>query len=389
MNLLKNNSKICWLKLLGCAFSLLLLLPAISVNAISSPVLKFYVFSDKDCSSCTERLGVLEMTYPKGLFNIYELREGDHIERFRRIIDAVDGEILPLPSVGVFRNISLIAIAGGSLSADDWRNIVEEEREGVLLYIADSEGKEVTNKTILLQEKIGNLSDLFTKADIGNNSSERGSLFPIIVTAAVVDSFNPCEFNVLFVLLTLVLSNIGKKAVLRIGLAFTSAIFITYFMIGLGLVRFLVNLPQAKYVIIVFTFIMGALEIFEFLGTERKHIPAAFTRRIYPLLKQALNPKTGFVGGIITALLLMPCTSAPYFIVLSTLSEKATLIEGLLLLMVYHFIVIIPFLTIILAVHTLSTSTRGLKKWLQTNKKWMNLLTGVVMILLGFFLLLP
>jgi cytochrome c biogenesis protein CcdA len=389
MNLTTNNRKVFWIILFGCAFSLLLLFPTMSVNTVSGPALTFYAFSNNDCLSCTERLKVLETTYPKGVFIIYELREGEHLARFRRLIDVLDGEILPIPSVGVFSNTTLLAIAGGSLSVDDWRRLVEDGRKGVQLYIEDSEGKEVTNKTIFLQEKINLLCDLFTRADIENNSSEKMSLFPLILTAAVVDSFNPCEFNVLFVLLTLVLSSIGKKAILRIGLAFTSAIFLTYFLIGLGLVRFFVNLPQAKYIIIVFTFVMGGLELIEFIGIERKHIPNAFTRRIYPLLKQALNPKTAFIGGVLTALLLLPCTSAPYFIVLSTLSAEATLTEGLLLLLLYHFIIIVPFLAIILAVHTLSTSTLGLKKWLQTKKKWMHLLTGAVMILLGFLLLRP
>lgn len=47
-------------------------------------------------------------------------------------------EILPIPLFGVFKDRELkIVAAGGGLQVNDWKQIIDNDQEGVLLYIAD------------------------------------------------------------------------------------------------------------------------------------------------------------------------------------------------------------------------------------------------------------
>jgi cytochrome c biogenesis protein CcdA len=180
----------------------------------------------------------------------------------------------------------------------------------------------------------------------------------------------------------------GEKAVLKTGLAFSSAIFIIYLVMGLGLLRGLTYIPQIKYIIFLITFILGTLHILAFLGKNVRRIPKIFEIWIFSRLKQAVNPKTAFVAGIITAFLLLPCTSGPYILILNLLSKNISFFEGLILLLIYHAIITSPFIIVTVCIHTLTITTTRLKRWSSTYQKWISLFSGVTMLLLSLFLLL-
>jgi len=62
-----------------------------------------------------------------------------------------------------------------------------------------------------------------------------GLTIPAIIVAAAIDSVNPCTFAVLVLLLgtLIVAERKGKRGlVLKAGLAFTIAIYISYFLLG-------------------------------------------------------------------------------------------------------------------------------------------------------------
>ena len=65
-----------------------------------------------------------------------------------------------------------------------------------------------------------------------------------IVATAVVDAINPCAIGVLILLLsTLLITKRTQMEMLKIGLLYTGAVFMTYFLFGLGLTYFLASLP--------------------------------------------------------------------------------------------------------------------------------------------------
>ncbi len=58
---------------------------------------------------------------------------------------------------------------------------------------------------------------------------------PVIITAAIVDGFNPCAFAVLTFLLITIIVQQSRKQVLAVGSVYIVAVFIFYFLSGLGL----------------------------------------------------------------------------------------------------------------------------------------------------------
>jgi len=70
----------------------------------------------------------------------------------------------------------------------------------------------------------------------------------ILLPAAIADSINPCAFAILFVILGSILSQTGSyKKVLFTGLAFTFSIFLSYYLMGLGLYKAFMYTNQVMY----------------------------------------------------------------------------------------------------------------------------------------------
>jgi cytochrome c biogenesis protein CcdA len=66
------------------------------------------------------------------------------------------------------------------------------------------------------------------------------SFLPTLVVAALADSINPCAFAVMLLLLTSILTKTqNKRKALIAGLLFSLAVFITYFLIGMGVLQLL------------------------------------------------------------------------------------------------------------------------------------------------------
>jgi len=231
-------------------------------------------------------------------------------------------------------------------------------------------------------------------------------LLPLIVMAGAVDAINPCEFYVLTVFLSLIFFRVGRKVVLKAGLAFSIAVFIIYYLMGFGLLQLIAYAQEARLLVVILGFSIGLRAILNFvfgifglsvglrdtIGTffnkKLERIPGAFSKRLSAYLRRASeNPATSFVIGVVATALLLPCTSGPYLIALSLISNLESLFEGLFLLTVYNSIIMTPFLAITLGLYTLKLKTGELKRWSSQKRKLLNLLAGLTMILLSVYLL--
>lgn len=315
----------------------------------------------------------------------YEIKKSENAKRFKLISDTL-GEVLYMPLVGVFKNQTLTAIASGDLSNEMWKSVVEAEDKNVLVYVPETGGR-IGLKTIVIEPGvISKLTSYFIEPDIGETSLRNDflGLLVVVATAAAVDAINPCCFGVFLILLTFVFYGVGNKAVLKVGLAFTTGLFATYLLLGLGLNRVFQHFSEIKYLLSALALVFGSLRILESLGMKVKHVPDAFASRISMRLENVTGPRSGFLAGVVTGSLLLPCSSAPYFIVLSMLSEIATQAAGFALLCLYNLIIIVPFVIITIVVHSMVYSTLELKLWSLENRRWLNLAMGLVLVLLSF-----
>lgn len=222
------------------------------------------------------------------------------------------------------------------------------------------------------------------------------SFFAILIPAAAADSINPCAFAVMLLLLTAILSkNQDKKKALRAGLAFSLAVFVTYFLLGLGVLRLLGNFESLVYLKWI-VWIVGALvwlanlkDFFWYGKGFTMEVPQAWRPLMMKIIKKTLSPIGAFVVWVIISLFLLPCSSGPYLTILGYLraNELDARLWWYIYLIVYNLIFVSP-MVIIAFLIGLGYSTAD-KIWAFKNKntRLIHLIMWVVMLLLSAYII--
>jgi len=358
------------------------------ISLLSNTATTFYVYTNDKCDPCVERYVTVRDLFPETTFVKNDITEEIHLKRFNDILSILDDVLLSVPIWGIASDKGLKIIVAGEISKESWESILNEEKEGIPVYVGDGTGKAELKKSIVDVEERTNLEALFKGTKTLGLSTDFISLIVPISIVAAMDAVNPCAISVLLVMLSVLFYGSERSVVLSTGIAFSGAVFLTYLLMGLGLIRAFSSLSSIRYVAVAFALILGCLSIFEFITGERKHIPDAFAKQITKYLERVSNPRTGFVAGVVVAALLLPCSSAPYFLAVNLISEKATQLDGFLLLAIYNLIIISPLLIITFCIHTLGLQTMYAKLWISEKKRWVNLLMGLGLICLSLYTLL-
>ena len=150
---------------------------------------------------------------------------------------------------------------------------------------------------------------------------------PILITTALVDSINPCAIGVLVLLIsTLLALSDNKKNMIKVGLIYISAVFLTYLLAGIGLLYFIQQFNIAKPLgilvgaIVIF---LGLVEIKDFFWYGKGFsltIPSSQVGKIKEYAKKATIPGA-IVMGMFVAAVELPCTGGPYLAILTVLES--------------------------------------------------------------------
>lgn len=216
---------------------------------------------------------------------------------------------------------------------------------------------------------------------------------PVVISTALVDSINPCAIGVLILLMgTLLTLSHDKKKMLIIGLIYILAVFVTYFLAGIGLLLFIQRFNLAEFIGVIvgiIIIILGIIEMkdFWFYGKGISlSIPYKRSKQIEKMVKKITIPGS-IILGIFVAAVELPCTGGPYLAITAFLSKIGINVKVLSYLFLYNFIFVLPLLVLLLLVY-FGMSVKSLQKWKQKNRKWMRLITGIVLIGLGILLIL-
>lgn len=223
----------------------------------------------------------------------------------------------------------------------------------------------------------------------------------IIILAALADSINPCIFGVLIFLLaymTKVFKN--KKRMLLAGIIYVSVVYITYFLIGVGIftLAYTAGLAKPFYrLAAIIAIIAGLLEVKDYFwygrGFSLQILPGGAKRiKMYLNSMKKLETKhpvasllVAAVLGVFVVFVELPCTGAPYLVILGMLST-GQFAAALPLLMLYNFIFILPLIVIIGMVYA-GTKSKSLSKWRKDHRGLMRLGVGLFLILLGVYMI--
>ncbi len=216
---------------------------------------------------------------------------------------------------------------------------------------------------------------------------------PIIVGAALIDGINPCAFGVLIFMLAYLAKSDGKK-MMRNGIIYIVAVFLTYLAAGLLLLPVIRSLGKfsviSYFVLALVILLAGLLEVKDFFFYGRwfsLSIAPDEAKRVKMYVKKVGNKwYTAFGLGVFVALVELPCTGAVYLAVLALMSMSGLSLTNWAYLVVYNLIFVLPLFVILWAVCK-GLNTDKVKKWQEHNKKYMRLIMGIVLIGLAVWML--
>ncbi|MBI2576440.1 GAP family protein [Candidatus Woesearchaeota archaeon] len=214
-----------------------------------------------------------------------------------------------------------------------------------------------------------------------------------VLGTAVIDAVNPCAIGTLILLISTIIVAGRQKEMLKIGLIYIFAVFLTYFLFGLGLITFMAAIPQvvAEYISIgvgLLIVLAGLVEIKDYFWYGKGFslmIPHQYVHVMEKKMKN-ISTKACILLGVFVATVELPCTGGPYLAVTLLLAQNFNM-TAFLLLLAYNLIFILP-LVVILFLVRFGIRLPAIQAWKQRNKATMRLITGCVLIALGWLLML-
>jgi cytochrome c biogenesis protein CcdA len=214
---------------------------------------------------------------------------------------------------------------------------------------------------------------------------------PAVITAALIDSINPCAFAVLIFLLTYLVSLKERRRVLIAGLIYISAVFVVYFLSGLGLFALVQQAGIAGIVATIAAIIAIIAGIINVVDAVRDKaiptlsIPPSQKDRIQDYVTKATLP-AAFLLGALVSIVELPCTGGVYLAILGMLSSSMALSAGLPYLLLYNAIFVTPLIVILLVVYA-GVSADTLETMRLGGRRWMRGMIGMFLIVLGTLML--
>lgn len=216
----------------------------------------------------------------------------------------------------------------------------------------------------------------------------------LVLSAAIIDSINPCAIGVILFLSSALLRVSGKKELLfKLGVVYISTIYVVYVLSGLGLIWLQHTLISAGIAETVGTIVgvcviaLGLIEVKNFFWYGRGISLEISSRNREKLTRMAEN--FSFWGiiimGAFVAAVELPCTGGPYLAITAILAKSFDF-RAFIYLLIYNFIFVLPLLIILFLIY-FGASTLKLKEWRIENRRWMNLATGLLLIFLGALLI--
>ncbi len=356
---------------------------AVSMEKMSGN-LSAIIYGLRGCPHCLEINITLHELIPDTVFReISEPKYAAEYEQLYQLLKAGNKGLVPLTLV--FRGDKLIMAAVGGGDSEWWRQMLSKAT-GEKVLVVDDEGnvKYIDVNQSLIRELI--LGKVRTKP-----SKSSDALLPLVISLAAADSVNPCTFLVFTALLILTMRISGRKNMTLAAAAFIAAIYLTYLLLGLGLLKIFTSLPWLKYVLAALAFAFGAQSIWSIRGGEfHSPVPQRWKKLIEDYLSRIArtgSPLLAFGLGMIISLTLLPCSSGPYLVAMYALA-KLPFYAALLYLLLYNVIFVAPLIGITASVAVASKKVRALMKTRTKLPRYFEALAGILLIAIGIYVLL-
>jgi len=209
---------------------------------------------------------------------------------------------------------------------------------------------------------------------------------PSVFVVGFLAGFNPCLLAILAFIASVSLATTGRRRnVLLIVLMFSLGIFMTYLIVGIGLLNIIEKMPSLqssiKNVLVLLIAVLGLWHIYDAwhlrTNTESSfYTPKSFIRLTESVTKNVSLPASFFIGSLFS-LIKAPCVGAVYFVILDMVRSGSG--EGYLYLAAYNFGVVLPVLVLGFAI-AFGLNPEKVEKFRKEKRSVMRLITGVTLL---------
>jgi cytochrome c-type biogenesis protein len=224
------------------------------------------------------------------------------------------------------------------------------------------------------------------------NTEER-ALLPLVLGTGFLDGLNPCAFAVLLFFVAF-LFTIRRTAasIWAMGLIYVAAIYLAYFLIGLGLMRAVLFIDDHHFMARVGSWLvigLGLINLKDYFFPQlplHLRIPTLAHGTIQDWLKRATFPAAA-VGGFLVGLCTFPCSGGIYVAIVGLLAARTTYLQGVGYLGLYNLAFVLPLVLILAGVANRRVMHR-VRLAEQSSRRWVRLATGLGMVAVGAIILL-
>ena len=229
-----------------------------------------------------------------------------------------------------------------------------------------------------------------------------------LAAAGFVDGINPCVFSTLvFFMSILAVSGVKGRRLLFFGLIYCLACSITYFLLGLGILRFIklfygydmmrIILNRGMFAILLVFAIISFRDAWIFRKTGNAggvllQLPEFLKKRIHDIIKEGTHFRFLATGAVVTGFLVTllesVCTGQVYIPALALMAKQdASSLKWIFYLVLYNVMFIIPQLAVFAAAY-FGTGIVTLLNWSKRDVVIGKIAMGIFFIVLAVVMLL-
>lgn len=230
-----------------------------------------------------------------------------------------------------------------------------------------------------------------------------GLTVPVVLASGVADGFNPCAFAllVLFATYTLTMVNAvtsdgsptldARRRLLGAGSLYVGAVWITYFVIGIGLLSFLGWLGEdhlvarVAAVLALFMALWMLKDIFLPGWGPSMMAPAGTHGRMHRAMERG-GLAGMLIAGVLVGICTVPCSGAIYLDIVAVLHASGGGATGIALLALYNLAFILPLVILLLAVSNRRVLGQ-LGRWNRANSPWVKAGLALAVLAMSYGLL--
>ncbi len=228
-----------------------------------------------------------------------------------------------------------------------------------------------------------------------------------IIIAGLLDGINPCAFTtIIFLLSVLTVLGKSKRELALVGIGFTVAVFVTYFLLGLGLLGAIKSFSVSRGISVAITYVVAVLVLalagwsfVDFIRYTRSGdvkkvtlgLPKSVKAKIHKVIRAGLTTRSLLIGsisvGFLVALLESLCTGQVYLPTIVFVARAPGLrSDAIGYLLLYNLMFIIP-LVVILVIAYFGVKSERLGDFLRCHLAAFKLVMAVLFAGLGVLLL--